>query len=122
MTGGPDPQPTAMSADDDRSPAARLRRAELQVAHLEGHMEALQAQVAALEATDEHRRSELAEAHATTADAQAAAREAQARAEERRHLIDELREQLAEARTARSASTSDDGGKVLGWRARRRTT
>jgi hypothetical protein len=122
MTGGPDPEPAALSADDDRSSAARLRRAELRVAHLEGHLEALQAQVAALEAADEHRRSELAEAHAEAADARAAAREAQGRAEERRHLIDELREQLEEARTARSGSKSDDGGKVLGWRARRRTT
>jgi predicted RNase H-like nuclease (RuvC/YqgF family) len=122
MTGEPDPEPAAESADDDRSLVARLRRAELRVAHLEGHQEALQAQVAALEAADEHRRSELAEAHAEAADARAAAREAQARVEERRHLVDELREQLGEARAARSESKSDDGGKALGWRTRRRTT
>jgi chromosome segregation ATPase len=120
MTGRPDPEPAATSADDDVSPAARLRRAELRIAHLEGHLEALQTQVAALEAADEHRRSELAEAHADAADARAAAREAQARAEERRHLIDALREQLEEARAAHAGSKSDDGDKALGWRARRR--
>ena len=104
---------------DDRSPVARLRRAELRVAHLEGQVEALREQVAGLEAADEHRRTELADARAETAEAQAQAREAQARAEERRHLIDELRAQLKEAKTA-TAEARDDDAKGLGWRARRR--
>lgn len=93
MTGGLVPnQRRCPRMTTDRRPRGR---AELRVAHLEGHLEALQAQVAALEAAEEHRRSELAEAHAEVADAWAEAREAQGRAEERRHLIDELREQLA---------------------------
>jgi TolA-binding protein len=107
-------------ADDDRSPIARLRRAELRVAHLEGQVEALQAQVAAFEATDEHRRNELAEARADTAEAQAQVREAQARAEERRHLIDELRGQLSETRVAGADDHAKDAAKSEGWRARRR--
>ena len=91
MTGGLVPnQRRCPRMTTDRRPRGR---AELRVAHLEGHLEALQAQVAALEAAEEHRRSD--EAHAEVADAWAEAREAQGRAEERRHLIDELREQLA---------------------------
>jgi multidrug resistance efflux pump len=104
--------------DDDRSPVARLRRAELRVAHLEGQVEALQAQLAALEAADEHRRSELTTALAETAEASAAAREAQGRAEERGHLIETLRGQLSEAKSLEALSV--DEGKSSGWRARRR--
>jgi hypothetical protein len=75
--------------------------------------------VAALEAADEHRRVELADAHAETADAQAAAREAQARAEERRHLIKELRDQLKELRPDGDDRSRGEETR-LGWRARRR--
>lgn len=107
------------AVDDDRSPMARLRRAELRAAHLEGQVEALRAQIAALEAADEHRRTELAGARDEVAEAEAAAREARARAEERRHLIDELREQLSDARAAGPAREADDGGAVRGWLARR---
>jgi predicted RNase H-like nuclease (RuvC/YqgF family) len=106
--------------DDDRSPVARLRRAELRVAHLEGQVEALQQQLAALEAADEHRRSELTTARAETAEAHAAAREAQGRAEERAHLVDTLRNQLSEAKSVEALH--DGGGKLAGWRARRRAT
>jgi predicted RNase H-like nuclease (RuvC/YqgF family) len=112
-----DPGP---SLDDDRSPVARLRRAELRAAHLEGQVETLQAQVAALEAADEHRRTELAAANAETAEAQAVAREAQARAEERGHLIDELRNKLSEAQRVEALDDGGDGGKAVGWRTRRR--
>jgi chromosome segregation ATPase len=108
-------------AGDDRSPTARLRRAELRIAHLEGQIEQLREQVAALEAADEHRRVELADAHAESAEARADAREAQARAEERRQLIEELRTQLAELRQD-GADRSPGGAdtRTMGWRARRR--
>jgi predicted RNase H-like nuclease (RuvC/YqgF family) len=104
--------------DDDRSPVARLRRAELRVAHLEGQVEALQAQLAALEAADEHRRSELTTALSEAAEAQASAREAQARAEERAHLIETLREHLKDAKSL--AALHADEEKSAGWLARRR--
>ncbi|RSM41950.1 hypothetical protein DMB66_55375 [Actinoplanes sp. ATCC 53533] len=82
-------------------------------------METLQAQVAALDAADEHRRAELAGVRAETTEAQASAREARARAEERRHLIEALREQLGQARAAAVQPVADDGGaKVLSWRRR----
>ena len=113
---------TAHPSGDDRSPAARLRRAELRIAHLEGQLEELREQVATWEAADEHRRVELADARAEAAEARGAAREAQARAEERRHLVEELREQLEHLRSAdgadQSHGKSDTRG--LGWRARRR--
>ncbi|MET7399729.1 hypothetical protein ABZS66_40230 [Dactylosporangium sp. NPDC005572] len=105
--------------EDDRSPVARLRQAELRIAYLEGQVDTLREQVAALESADEHRRAELASAQAEAAEAQAAGREAQARAEERRHLVDELRVQLDEARAA-AAEHDDEGGKGFGWRSRRR--
>ena len=107
----------AQDLDDDRSPVARLRRAELRVAHLEGQVETLQAQVAALEAADEHRRSELTTALGEVAEAQAAAREAQARAEERAHLIETLREQLSDAKAVEALGTEE---KSSGWLGRRR--
>jgi chromosome segregation ATPase len=107
------------AASDDSSPTARLRRAELRIAHLEGQIEELREQVAALEAADEHRRVELADAHAETAEARSEAREAQARADERRQLIKELRGQIEELRPA-GADRAQDENRALGWRARRR--
>ena len=118
MTDTVDPGAGMPDASDDRSPAARLRRAELRIAHLEGQLEELREQVAALEAADEHRRVELADAHAETAEAKADAREAQARAEERRQLIKELRDQVKELRPEGDDRSRDEGR--LGWRARRR--
>jgi chromosome segregation ATPase len=119
-----DPRAGAFDASgDDSSPAARLRRAELRIAHLEGQIEELREQLAALEAADEHRRVELADVHAETAEARAAAREAQARAEERRQLIEELRHQLEELRPPGGADRSQAGADTrLGWRARRRAS
>jgi predicted RNase H-like nuclease (RuvC/YqgF family) len=108
-----------LQTDDDRTPVMRLRRAELRIAHLEGEAEALRAQLAALEAADEHHRAELAGALADAAEAQASAREATARAEERRHLIDELRAQLEEAKVASPAKDEDEGGRRLNWRGRK---
>ncbi|WP_433618571.1 hypothetical protein ACQP2P_21545 [Dactylosporangium sp. CA-139114] len=72
--------------DDDTSPVARLRRAELTAAH-----------------------TEAAEAAAT-------AREAQARAEERRLLIDELRRQLAAAQASEAPVAADAKGSWLSRR------
>jgi chromosome segregation ATPase len=116
-------EPVDPSADtfDDSSPVARLRRAELRIAHLEGQIEELREHVAGLEATDEHRRVELVDAHAETAEARSAAKEAQARAEERRHLIEELRSQLEDLRSPdRSQSGAETS--AMGWRARRRAS
>jgi len=111
--------PSAGTFDDDSSPVARLRRAELRIAHLEGQIEELREHVAALEAADEHRRVELADAHAEAAEARSAAKEAQARTEERRQLIEELRGQLDGFRTTdRSQDEADT--RAMGWRARRR--
>jgi chromosome segregation ATPase len=111
------------AASDDTSPTARLRRAELRIAHLEGQIEELREQVAALEAADEHRRVELAGAQAEMAEANATAREAQARADERRQLIKELRNQLEELRPpAGSARSQDENDSRMGWRARRRAS
>jgi chromosome segregation ATPase len=115
-----EPVDPATGTADDTSPVARLRRAELRIAHLEGQLEELREQVAALEAADEHRRVELADARAETAEAHAAAKEARARAEERRHLIEELRGQLEKLRAADGAS--GDENRALGWRARRRAS
>jgi hypothetical protein len=76
-----------------------------------------------MEAADEHRRVEVAGAHAETAEARAAAREAQARAEERRDLIAELRRRLADAEASirRSRESDDSSGKIARWRGGRRT-
>ena len=111
---------TSDSALDDRTPLGRLRQAELRVAFLEGQLEALRAQVAAVEATDEHRRTELAAARSEAAEAEAAAREARARAEERRHLIDELRTRLAGiSESTAEREPVERGTRSLRWRGRR---
>ncbi|MQA25578.1 MAG: hypothetical protein GEU94_08905 [Micromonosporaceae bacterium] len=85
-------------------------------------MEALQAQIAALEAADEHRNAELAATRAELAEARAQAREAQARVEERRQLIENLQSRLDAAEEQRARAEQERAAVIasMGWRARRR--
>jgi predicted nucleic acid-binding Zn-ribbon protein len=94
----------------------------LAIAHCEGQIEMLRAQIAGLEATDEHHRVELEAARAEAADAQAGLREAQARLEERQHLVEDLRARLEAARTAQSRAEQERAVVIeaLGRRAKRR--
>ncbi|MQA25666.1 MAG: hypothetical protein GEU94_09365 [Micromonosporaceae bacterium] len=121
MTKAPDPgQDTASVIAADT--AAQLKQAEARVAHMEGQVEAFRAQVATLEATDEHRRGELAVAQEEAADAQATARELRARLEERLHLVEELRDRLKTAKDDKARAEQERAAVIasLGWRAKRR--
>jgi chromosome segregation ATPase len=102
-------------------PADPGRRA-LTIAHCEGQIEALHAQVAGLEAADEHHRAELASARAEAADAQAGLREAQGRLEERQRLVEDLRGRLEAAQAAQSRAEQERTAVIeaLGRRAKRR--
>ena len=107
----PDPLADLVTPDEDLdgpSPNVRLYHAQLRIAHLEGQVGALSGQVAVLEAADQRRRAELANAWV----AAAGAREGRARAEERQHLVDELRTRIHELEAKAAASgrnTSADG-------------
>jgi chromosome segregation ATPase len=103
---------------DGRDPGGRAAA----IAHREGQIEMLRAQVAGLEAADEHHRAELAAAQAEAADAQAGVREAWARLEERQHLVESLRERLDAAQAAQSRAEQERTLVIesLGRRAKRR--
>lgn len=121
MTKAPDPvQDTAEVIAADT--AAQLKQAESRIAYLEGQVEAYRAQVATLEATDEHRRGELAAAQDEAADAQASARELRARLEERQHLVEELRDRLKSAKDDKVRADQERAAVIasLGWRAKRK--
>lgn len=121
MTKAPDPvQDTAEVIAADT--AAQLKQAESRIAYLEGQVEAFRAQVATLEATDEHRRGELAAAQDEAADAQATARELRARLEERQHLVEELRDRLKSAKDDKARADQERTAVIasLGWRAKRK--
>lgn len=102
--------------------AERSQEARVQMAHLEGRLLALQAQIASLEAIDEHHRTELAAARDEAADARAAVREAQTRVEEIKRLMAELRQRVESAEAARARAEDERAAVIaaLGWRARRR--
>jgi chromosome segregation ATPase len=92
------------------------------VAYLEGQLDVLRAQLAGLEAADEHHRAELATAQAEAAEAQAIAREAQARLEECRQSSVDLRDRLKAAEAAQVRAEQERAAVIaaLGWRAKRR--
>ncbi len=92
------------------------------IAYLEGQIDALRAQIASLEAADEHHRVELAAAHAGAAEAQAGLREARARLEERGHLVDDLRKRAEAAEAAQDRAERERAAVIeaLGRRAKRR--
>ena len=101
----------------DRAPD----EARLEIARLAGQVEALENQLAAEQAADEHRRAELEAVRSEAADARAAERVSQARLEEGRRLMTELRDRLASAEEARSRAEGERAAviAVLGRRARR---
>ncbi|MGH2604429.1 MAG: hypothetical protein ACRDJ9_34200 [Dehalococcoidia bacterium] len=82
-----------MATGQDDVPAESGRR----VAFLEGQVHALELQLAAMAAADEHHRVELDAARAEAADARAAEREWQGRLEEHRRLSAEIRGRLETA-------------------------
>ncbi|HEY1487947.1 MAG TPA: hypothetical protein VGF84_17710 [Micromonosporaceae bacterium] len=91
-------------------------------AYAEGQADALRAQLAALEAADEHHRAELAAAVAEAAEAHAAVREIQKRMADRDHTIAELRRRLERAHAAQDRAEQERAAVIaaLGRRARRR--
>lgn len=92
------------------------------IAYLEGQVDVLRAQIASLEAADEHRRAELAATHDDAAEAQAGLREARARLEERGHLVDNLRRRVEAAEAAQDRAERERAAVIeaLGRRAKRR--
>ena len=101
---------------------AALKSAQARIAYLEGQVEALSSQAAALEATDEHRHGELTAALAEVADAQATARELRGRLEERQQLVEELRGRLKSALDDKARAEQERAAVIasLGWRAKRK--
>jgi chromosome segregation ATPase len=91
-------------------------------AYLEGQVDALRAQLAALDAADEHHRAELAAALAAVAEAQTALREAQKRLSDRDQVIDDLRDRLQLAQSAQARAEQERTAIIsaLGWRVKRR--
>lgn len=102
---------TGDSASDDRYFAAQL----------EGKVQALEGQLAMLQAADEHRRAELAASAAEAADARAAEREWQGRLDESRRMIADLRDRLAAAEAALERAEAERAAVItaLGRKARR---
>ncbi|GAA5200197.1 hypothetical protein GCM10023322_77530 [Rugosimonospora acidiphila] len=92
------------------------------VAHLEGQIEVLRGQVAALEAADEHHRAELSAAVAEAAEARGTLRESQARLKERQQVIDDLRKRLDTVQAAQARAEQERSAVIeaLGRRAKRR--
>jgi len=102
----------------EETDAERLR---LQLARAHGHIEALQRQLAELDAADEQRRAEFEVARAEAADARAALKEAHVRVEEWRRQVAEVRERLAEAERQRAQAEQERAAVIaaLGRRARK---
>jgi len=94
-------------------------RAELARAH--GHIEALQRQLAELDAADEQRRAEFEAARAEAADARVDLKEAHVRVEEWRRQVAEARDRLAEAERQRAQAEQERAAVIaaLGGRARK---
>ena len=99
------------AADDVRYLAART----------EGRVQALEAELAMLQAADEHRRAELAAALQEAADARAAEREWQGRLDESRRMVAQLRERLDAAEAALQRAEAERAAVIaaLGRKARR---
>lgn len=117
---GPDRTATGSVGE---TPGSRESRPDAtRIAYLEGQVDALRAQIASLEAADEHHRVELAAAHDAAAEAQAGLREARARLEERGHLVDDLRRRVEAAEAAQECAERERAAVIeaLGRRAKRR--
>ena len=95
---------------------------QAEAAYLQGRLDALEAEVAALNAADEHRRAELEAARAEAADARAAEREWQGRLDESRRLVADLRQRLEQAEAAVRRASEERAAVIaaLGRKARRR--
>jgi uncharacterized protein YicC (UPF0701 family) len=95
--------------------------ARLEVARLAGQVQILENQLAATQASDDHRRAELEAIQAEATDARAAERVSQARLEEGQRLVSELRDRLANSEEARVRAEREREAiiAVLGRRARR---
>ena len=93
----------------------------LQVAVLQGRVQALEGQLAMLAAADEHRRAELQAALTEAAEARGAQREWQARLDDSRSLIAELRARLAVAEEALARAEEERAAVIaaLGRRAKK---
>lgn len=117
-----------MSDVDPRGGASRVRelveendRLRLEVARLNGQLEALRERMVAQDAADEHHRAELEAARAETADARVAHKEAQTRVEEWRRQVADASERLAVAERQRDAAERERAAVIsaMGRRARK---
>jgi len=102
----------------DETDPERLR---VELSRAQGHIEALQRQLAELDAADEQRRAELEAARAEAAEARAGLKEAHVRVEEWRRQVAETRERLAEAERQRAQAEQERAAVIaaLGRRARK---
>mgnify|MGYP000386121131 CR=1 FL=1 len=115
---GSAPEPGLLRLREVLEENERLR---LELARLQGQVEALHERLSAQDAADEHHRAELEAARAETADARAELKEAQVRVEEWRRLVGEVRERLALAERQRDHAERERAAviSVLGRRARK---
>jgi len=91
-------------------------------AYLQGQVDELRAQLAALEAADEHHRSELAAALAGAAEARTSLQEAQKRLADRDATVGDLRKRCEAAQVAQARAEQERTAIIaaLGWRVKRR--
>lgn len=115
---GSAPEPGPLRFQEMLDEHERLR---VELARLQGQVEALQERIGAQDAADEHHRAELEAARSETAGARAELKEAQVRVEEWRRLVGEARERLTLAERQRERAERERAAviSVLGRRARK---
>lgn len=96
-------------------------RLKLDLARLEGQVQALLERLGAQDAADEHHRAELEAARTDAADVRAELKEAQVRVEEWRRLVADARERLALAERQREIAERERAAVIsaMGRRARK---
>lgn len=96
-------------------------RLKMELARLEGQIQALLERLGAQDAADEHHRAELEAARTEAADARVELKEAQVRVEEWRRAVADVRERLAMSERQREAAERERAAviSVMGRRARR---